>query len=90
MFSNVIYSCYGEAEFSASLLQSSVSHYSSKIILICWFGAQKNILIFKKKKVFLHFNIFLFLYFLHFNSLIFYLNTDLSMDSFDQQSPITS
>jgi len=27
--------------FSASLLQSSVSHDPSEIILICWFGAQE-------------------------------------------------
>ncbi len=29
-----------KAEFSASLLQSSVSHDPSEIILICWFTAQ--------------------------------------------------
>ncbi len=29
-----------KAEFSASLLQSSVSHDPSEIILICWFAAQ--------------------------------------------------
>ncbi len=29
-----------KAEFSASLLQSSVSHDPSEIILIYWFGAQ--------------------------------------------------
>ncbi len=34
-----------KSEFSASLLQSSVSHDPSEIILICWFGAQKNIII---------------------------------------------
>ncbi len=28
-----------KAEFSASLLESSVSHNPSEIILICWFGA---------------------------------------------------
>jgi len=39
---NVIYSCDGKAEFSASLLQYSVSHDPSEIILLCWFGAQKT------------------------------------------------
>ncbi len=39
ILSNVIYSCDGEAELSASLLQS-VSHDPSEIILICWFNAQ--------------------------------------------------
>ncbi len=29
-------------EFSASVLQSSVSHDPSEIFLICWFGAQKT------------------------------------------------
>jgi len=45
-----------EAEFSASLLQSSVSHDPSEIILICRFAAQETFLIitnaeiiFKKK-----------------------------------------
>ncbi len=33
-----------KAEFSASLLQSSVSHDPSEIILICWFAAQKTVL----------------------------------------------
>ncbi len=32
-------------EFSASFLQSSVSHDSSEIILICWFAAQETFLI---------------------------------------------
>ncbi len=45
MFSNVIYSCDGKAEFSASLLQSSVSHDTSEIILIYWFSAQETFLI---------------------------------------------
>ncbi len=31
-----------KAEFSASLLQSSVSHDTSEIILISWFDAQEN------------------------------------------------
>ncbi len=34
-----------KAEFSASLLQSSVSHDSSEIILIYWFAAQETFLI---------------------------------------------
>ncbi len=33
------------AEFSASLLQSSVSHDPSEIILICWFAAQDTLMI---------------------------------------------
>ncbi len=41
IFSNAIYSCDGKAEFSASLLQSSVSYDPSEIILICWFDAKK-------------------------------------------------
>ncbi len=34
-----------KAEFSASFLQSSVSHDHSEIILICWFDAQETFLI---------------------------------------------
>ncbi len=34
-----------KAEFSASLLQSSVSHDPSEIILICWLAAQETFLI---------------------------------------------
>ncbi len=34
-----------KAEFYASLLQSSVSHDPSEIILICWFTAQETFLI---------------------------------------------
>jgi len=34
-----------KAEFSASLLQSSVSHDPSEIILICWFAARETFLI---------------------------------------------
>ncbi len=45
VFSNLIYSCDGKAEFSSSLLQSSVSHDPPKIILICWFDAQETFLI---------------------------------------------
>ncbi len=32
-------------EFSASLLQSSVSHDPSEIILICWFAVQRTFII---------------------------------------------
>ncbi len=38
-------SCDGEVEFSASLLRSSESRDPSEIILICWFGALRNICI---------------------------------------------
>ncbi len=34
-----------KAEFQASLLQSSVLHDLSEIILICWFAAQETFLI---------------------------------------------
>ncbi len=34
-----------KAEFSASLLQSSVSHDPSEIILISWFAAQETFII---------------------------------------------
>jgi len=34
-----------KAEFSASLLQSSLSHDPSETILICWFAAQETFLI---------------------------------------------
>jgi len=34
-----------KAEFSASLLQSSVSHDPSEIILIWWFDAQETFMI---------------------------------------------
>ncbi len=42
---NVIHSCDAKAELSASLVQSSVSHDSSEIILIWWFAAQETFLI---------------------------------------------
>ncbi len=35
-----------KAEFSASSLQSSVSHDLSEIILICWFAAQETFFIY--------------------------------------------
>jgi len=34
-----------KAEFSASLLQSLVSHDPSEIIVICWFAAQDTFMI---------------------------------------------
>jgi len=40
-----MYSCDGKAEFSASLLQSSIWHDPSEIILVCWFGAQETFII---------------------------------------------
>ncbi len=40
-----MYSFEAKAEFSASLIQSSVSHDPSEIILICWFGAEETFLI---------------------------------------------
>ncbi len=43
--SNVIYFCNASAEFSAPLLQSSVSHDPSEIILICWIDAKETFLI---------------------------------------------
>ncbi len=49
VFSKVIYSCDVKAEFSASLLQSSVSHDPSEIILICWFAAQDTFTIINVK-----------------------------------------
>ncbi len=42
---NVINSCEGKAEFSASLLQNSVSRDPSEIISICQFGGQETFLI---------------------------------------------
>ncbi len=41
----LIYSCVIKAEFLSSLLQSSVSHDPSEIIIICWFAAQEKCLI---------------------------------------------
>jgi len=38
-------SLWRKAEFSASFLQSSVSHDPSEIFLICWFEAQETFLI---------------------------------------------
>ncbi len=44
-FNVLIYSCDGKAEFSASLLQSSVSHDPLRSILIGWFDAQETFII---------------------------------------------
>ncbi len=60
IFSNVIYSCDGKAGFSASLLQSSVSHDPSEIIQIksikyACVGAQNTFLIIIRKTVILLF-----------------------------------
>jgi len=42
----VIYSCGEKAEFSSALLlQSTVSHDRSEIILKCWFAAQEMLII---------------------------------------------
>jgi len=41
----ILYSYIGKAEFSASLLQSSVSHDPSEILIICWFDAQDTFII---------------------------------------------
>ncbi len=41
----MIYSCGSKAENQQPLLQSSVSHEPSEIILICLFGAQETFLI---------------------------------------------
>ncbi len=41
-FFNQMYFCDAKAEFFVSLLQSSQSHNSSEIILICWFGAEES------------------------------------------------
>ncbi len=40
-----MYSCDGKSEFSAALLQSSVSHDPSQIIVICWFKKKYFIII---------------------------------------------
>jgi len=40
-----MYFCDGKAEFSASLLQSSVPHDPSEINIICWFGVQNYFLL---------------------------------------------
>ncbi len=42
-----------KAEFSA-LLQSSVSHDSSDIILICWFAAQQTFIIINVEKTLIY------------------------------------
>ncbi len=45
--------------FQQSLLQSSVSHDPSEIILICWFDAQETIIIIINVKTVVLLNIFL-------------------------------
>ncbi len=45
MYCNLFLGC--KAEFSASLLQSSVSHDPSEIILICWFADHETFFIIK-------------------------------------------
>ncbi len=45
MLYNVICFYDSKAGFSASLLQSSVSHVPSEIIIICWFTAEEKIFI---------------------------------------------
>ncbi len=42
LFLNVLYLCEGKVEFSAALLQSSVSRDPSEINLICWFASQET------------------------------------------------
>jgi len=42
MAKEMVYHCDGKADFSASLLQSSVSHDPSEIPLIWFFGAQEK------------------------------------------------
>jgi len=42
-------SCDGKAVFSASLLQVSVLHGPSEMILICWFVGQETLLIINVK-----------------------------------------
>ncbi len=44
-YSEILFISVIKAEFSASLLQSSVSHDPSEIIIICWFAAQETFLI---------------------------------------------
>ncbi len=44
IYSKIYYIPVIKAEFSASLLQSSVSHDPSELILICWFAAQGALL----------------------------------------------
>ncbi len=55
MFSLYVLKCnlflWCKADFLASLLQSSMSHDPSEIILICWFAAQETFLIIVLKTV---------------------------------------
>ncbi len=45
IYSNCFFMHSIKAEFSVSLLQSSVSHDPSEIILICWFADKETFLI---------------------------------------------
>ncbi len=45
VYNKILFISVIKAEFSASLLQSSVSHDPSEIILICWFDAQETFII---------------------------------------------
>ncbi len=46
------YSWDGKSEFSAAIIQSSVSHDSLEIILICWLGSQETFLLLSMFKQF--------------------------------------
>ncbi len=54
IFKNVFFPCDGKAQFSASLIHSSVSHDPSEIILICRCGAQEMLLMIRKAVVLLN------------------------------------
>ncbi len=54
----MIWQSNGKVDFSASLLQSSVSHDPSEIILICWFDAQETFLIIINAEYFVLLNTF--------------------------------
>ncbi len=57
IFSNAIYSCHAKPNFQHHYEQSSVSHDPAEIILICWFGAQKYVLLLSVLKTIVLFNI---------------------------------
>ncbi len=65
-----MYFCDDKAKFSASLLQSSVSHDSSEIILICWFAAQETFITIINVENSLLLSIFVEIVFFFQNSLI--------------------
>ncbi len=64
---------YDKAEFFASLLQSSVSHDPSEIILICWFAAPEHLLLSMMKAVVLVFEKYFceFFFFLYLKNCIY-------------------